>query len=32
MLQYSRYPDDLFIASDVTKQSLRAAIMRMQGK
>jgi spermidine synthase len=32
MLQYSRYPDDLFIASDSTKQSLRAAIMRMQGK
>jgi spermidine synthase len=32
MLQYSRYPDDLFIGSDATKQSLRAAIMRMQGK
>ena len=25
-------PDDLFIGSDATKQSLRAAIMRMQGK
>ena len=32
MLQYSRYPDELFVGSDATKQSLRAAIMRMQGK
>ena len=32
MLQYSHYPDDLFVGSDATKQTLRAAIMRMQGK
>ena len=32
MLQYSRYPEDLFVGSDATKQALRAAIMRMQGK
>ena len=32
MLQYSQYPDDLFIGSDATKQQLRAAILRMQGK
>ncbi|MEP6914573.1 MAG: fused MFS/spermidine synthase, partial [Acidobacteriota bacterium] len=32
MLQYSRYPDDLFVGSDATKASLRAAINRMQGK
>ena len=32
MLQYSRYPEGLFIGSDATKASLRAAIQRMQGK
>ena len=32
MLQYSRYPDNLFIGSDATLQSLRAAIQRMQGR
>jgi spermidine synthase len=32
MLQYSHYPDNLFVGSDATRQSLRAAIMRMQGK
>lgn len=32
MLQYSRYPSDLFVGSDATLQQLRAAIMRMQGK
>ncbi len=32
MLQYSQWPNDLFVASDATKQQLRAAILRMQGK
>ena len=32
MLQYSQWPDDLFVGSDATKQQLRAAILRMQGK
>ena len=32
MLQYSHYPDNLFVGSDATRQSLRAAIVRMQGK
>ena len=32
MLQYSQWPNDLFVGNDVTKQQLRAAIMRMQGK
>jgi spermidine synthase len=32
MLQYSRWPNDLFIGSDATKQQLRSAILRMQGK
>ncbi len=32
MLQYSRYPDNLFIGSDSTRQALRAGIQRMQGK
>jgi len=32
MLQYSRYPDGLFVGSDATLSQLRAAIMRMQGK
>jgi len=32
MLQYSRWPNDLFIGSDATKQQLRAAIQKMQGK
>jgi spermidine synthase len=32
MLQYSQWPNDLFIASDATKQQLRSAILRMQGK
>jgi spermidine synthase len=32
MLQYSRYPEGLFVGSDATKQTLRAAIQRMQGK
>jgi spermidine synthase len=32
MLQYSRYPEGLFVGSDATKQALRAAIQRMQGK
>jgi hypothetical protein len=32
MLQYSRYPEGLFVGSDSTKQTLRAAIQRMQGK
>ena len=32
MLQYSRYPDGLFVGSDATKQALRAGIQRMQGK
>jgi spermidine synthase len=32
MLQYSRYPEGLFVGSDTTKASLRAAIQRMQGK
>jgi hypothetical protein len=32
MLQYSRYPEGLFVGSDATKASLRAAIQRMQGK
>jgi spermidine synthase len=32
MLQYSQWPNDLFIGSDATKQQLRTAIQRMQGK
>jgi spermidine synthase len=32
MLQYSQWPNDLFIGSDATKQQLRTAILRMQGK
>jgi spermidine synthase len=32
MLQYSQWPSDLFIGSDATKQQLRSAILRMQGK
>jgi spermidine synthase len=32
MLQYSQWPNDLFIGSDATKQQLRSAILRMQGK
>jgi spermidine synthase len=32
MLRYSRYPETLFVGSDATMQSLRAAILRMQGK
>ncbi len=32
MLQYSQYPEGLFVGSDSTKQALRAAILRMQGK
>jgi spermidine synthase len=32
MLQYSQWPTDLFVGSDATKQQLRAAILRMQGK
>jgi spermidine synthase len=32
MLQYSRYPEGLFVGSDATKQALRSAIQRMQGK
>ena len=32
MLQYSQWPNDLFVGSDATKQQLRAAILRMQGK
>ena len=32
MLQYRRYPDELFTGSDATKQTLRAAIQRMQGR
>lgn len=32
MLQYSQWPKDLFIGSDATKQQLRSAILRMQGK
>jgi spermidine synthase len=32
MLQYSRYPDELFVGSDTTKATLRAAINRMQGR
>ena len=32
MLQYSRYPDDLFIGSDALKRSLRTAILKQQGK
>jgi spermidine synthase len=32
MLQYSQWPPDLFVGSDATKQQLRAAIQRMQGK
>jgi spermidine synthase len=32
MLQYSQWPNDLFIASDATKEQLRSAILRMQGK
>ncbi len=32
MLQYSRYPEELFAGSDSTKQALRSAIARMQGK
>jgi spermidine synthase len=32
MLQYSRYPEGLFVGSDATKASLRAAIQRMQGR
>jgi spermidine synthase len=32
MLQYSRYPEGLFVGSDATKQTLRAAIQRMQGR
>jgi spermidine synthase len=32
MLQYSRYPETLFTGSEATKQTLRAAIQRMQGR
>jgi spermidine synthase len=32
MLRYSKYPDDLFVGSDATKQALRAAILKQQGK
>ncbi len=32
MLQYSRYPEGLFVGSDATKQALRSGIARMQGK
>ncbi|MFL6279456.1 MAG: spermidine synthase, partial [Vicinamibacterales bacterium] len=32
MLQYSQWPTDLFIGSEATKQQLRSAILRMQGK
>ena len=32
MLQYSHYPDNLFIGSEATRQALRAGILRMQGK
>src|SRR4051812_43743352 len=32
MLQYSQWPKDLFIGSDATKQQLKSAILRMQGK
>ena len=32
MLQYSQWPNDLFVGSDATKQQLRSAILRMQGK
>jgi len=32
MLQYSQWPKDLFVGSDATKQQLRSAILRMQGK
>jgi spermidine synthase len=32
MLQYSQWPNDLFVGSDATKQQLRTAILRMQGK
>jgi spermidine synthase len=32
MLQYSQWPADLFVGSDATKQQLRTAILRMQGK
>jgi spermidine synthase len=32
MLRYSQWPNDLFIGSDATKQQLRAAIQKMQGK
>ncbi len=32
MLQYSQFPDALFVGSEATKASLRAAILRMQGK
>jgi spermidine synthase len=32
MLQYSQWPPDLFVGSDATKQQLRTAIQRMQGK
>jgi spermidine synthase len=32
MLQYSQYPDDLFVGSDQMKMALRDAIARMQGK
>ena len=32
MLQYSRYPEGLFVGSEATKQALRAGIQRMQGK
>src|SRR5262249_50189333 len=32
MLKYSRYPDQLFIGSEQTKQAIREAIARQQGK
>ena len=32
MLQYSQWPNELFVGSDATKQQLRAGIQRMQGK
>jgi spermidine synthase len=32
MLQYSHYPEQLFAGSEPTKQALRSAILRMQGK
>jgi spermidine synthase len=32
MLQYSQWPNDLFVGSDATKQQLKSAILRMQGK